>query len=153
MRIFLAALLALPMLAGQAAADTYRTCPAATTEQGRSIVSAACGALSAPDFTAASFTSPLDLDAARGERDAFLARVDAYAACVSDFIDRSRQPGMSADSLTPDQAACAHSWAEDQATEAVRTFGRACIDYANRSVMDARLTPWTGACYPSPDIN
>ena len=51
--------------------------------------------------------------------------------------------------LAPDQAACAHSWAEEQATQAVRDYGRACIAYSNRSMTDSSLTPWSGACYPT----
>ena len=82
-------------------------------------------------------------------RDTFLGEVAAYGKCVSVLIDGWSRPGISAASDRPDKAACAHSWAEDQATEAVRGFGRACIDYANRSVMDIRLTPYEGACYPA----
>ena len=56
-----------------------------------------------------------------------------------------------ADSPAPDQAACAHSWAEDQATQAVRDFGKACVNFSNRSMMDRAIAPWSGDCYPSAD--
>lgn len=133
-----------------AANDGYRVCPAEKTREGVSVVQDACGALERPDFAGAAFSTLAELETARARRDAFRSDVDAYGQCVSDFITAHQRPGMPADSKAPDQAACAHSWAEDQATEAVREFGRACIDFSNRSMTDARITPWDGACYPVP---
>ncbi len=129
--------------------DGYRVCAPEQTMQGRTIVRDACGDLVQPDFAAATYTSLAELEAGGEARAAFLAEITAYAACVSGFIDAARQPGMPADSLAPDQAACAHSWAEEQATQAVRDYGRACIAYSNRSMTEAALTPWSGACYPA----
>ena len=144
MRIMLAALALasgpLTATAQQAIpSNGYRVCAPEQTMQGRTIVREACGDLVQPDFA----------EAAGEARETFLAEITAYAACVSGFIDAARQPGMPADSLAPDQAACAHSWAEEQATQAVRDYGRACIAYSNRSMMDSSLTPWSGACYPT----
>ena len=130
------------------AAGDYRTCSPAASEQGRGVVAEACGTLSIPDFTGVQFESAEEVDAGRTLRDAFLRDVEIYSACVSDFIAAQQQPGRSAASDAPDKAACAHSWAEDEGTDVVRGFGRACIDFANRSVMDIRLTPYEGACYP-----
>lgn len=154
MRIFLATLtvaaLAAPGSAQQyAASDGYRVCAAAQTEQGRDIVRQACGDIARPGFDTASFASLAELETARAARETYIRGINAYTACVSDFIDAQRRPGSPADSLAPDQAACAHSWAEEQATVAVRTYGRACVDFSNRSMTDSSLTPWSGECYPS----
>ncbi|MEZ5997141.1 MAG: hypothetical protein R3B98_00410 [Hyphomonas sp.] len=129
--------------------DDYRVCQAALTDQGKRVVANDCGVLKAPDFAGAHFDSLSDLETARAAREAFTAEVDTYGACVSAFIDSYRRPGAPADSPAPDQAACAHSWAEDQATQAVREFGKACIDFSNRSMTDRTLTPWSGECYPA----
>lgn len=130
------------------AAGDYRTCAPEISEQGRGIVAKTCGSLAVPDFSGVEFQSEAELADARDLRDAFLSGVKGYGRCVSDFITAQQQPGMPADSFAPDQAACAHSWAEDQATETVRSFGQACVAYADRSLMDMRLTPYEGPCYP-----
>ena len=153
MRIFLAAVAfsaaAAPCVAQHHAADDgYRVCAAEQTEQGRTIVRAACGDIGASGFRSMSFASPAELESARAAREAYMQSIETYAACVSGFIEAQQRPGAPADSLAPDQAACAHSWAEEQATEAVRNFGRACIDFSNRSMTDASLSPWSGECYP-----
>lgn len=132
---------------GSADGDSYRVCAPAQTAQGRAIVRQACGDLAAPVARATYFTSLDELESARVVRESYVARIKTYAACVSDFIDSHRQPGAVATRLDADRAACAHSWAEDEATQAVREFGRACIDFSNRTVMDSRLTPWYGECY------
>jgi len=154
MRSLLSALalasLAAPCLAQvSTASDGYRVCAPEQTAQGRAIVRQACGDLVPPEAPAPYFTSLDALESARAVREAYVARITAYTACVSDFIETHHQPGAPATSLAPDQAACAHSWAEDEATQAVREFGRACIDFSNRTVMDSRLTPWSGECYPA----
>ena len=153
MRLAIAALLLLSGLPAAAdpveAAGDYRVCTPEASTAGRWVVKEACGTLAIPDFTGVEFQSTDELDAGRILRDAFLREVETYSACVSDFITAWQQPGMPADSEDPDKAACAHSWAEDQATEAVRGFGRACVDFANRSVMDIRLKPYEGPCYPA----
>ena len=77
-------------------------------------------------------------------RDGFLLGVKVYGRCVSEFITARQQPGTPA-GPEADQAACAHSWAENKATEATRSFGQACIAYANRSVMDIRLPVYEGS--------
>lgn len=153
MRSLLSALvfaaLAAPCLAqGSDASDDYLVCAPEQTAQGRAIVRQACGDLDVPEAFAPYFTSLDELESARAIREAYRARIIDYAACVSDFIESHHQPGTSPASLAPDQAACAHSWAENEATQAMREFGRACVDFSNRTVMDSRLTPWSGECYP-----
>jgi hypothetical protein len=144
------ALVAAPAFAQQYASDGgYRVCPDQQTQQGRDTVRHACGDMPAATLGSAFLASLAELEAARSQSEAYTQSVDTYAACVSDFIDAQRRPGAPAESLAPDQAACAHSWAEEQATEAVRAFGRACVDFSNRSMTDANLTPWSGACYPA----
>lgn len=145
------ALAALPAAAQQqyASHDAYRVCQPAMTSQGLQVVEDACGTLHSPDFSRAHFASLSELEKARATREAFTEEVDTYGACVSAFINSYRRPGAPADSPAPDQAACAHAWAEDQATQAVRDFGKACIDFSNRSFMDKSLSPWSGECYPA----
>ncbi len=153
MKALFAAVLAavcLPASAQQFAAhDEYRVCEAAQTDLGVSVVRDACGEISRPDFSGLHFNSLDELEAARSRRETFTQDVNTYGACVSAFIDSYRRPGAPADSSAPDQAACAHSWAEDQATQAVREFGKACIDFSDRSMIDKALRPWSGECYPS----
>jgi hypothetical protein len=129
--------------------SSYRVCPVSQTTEGLSVVQQQCGDLRRPDFTAISFSSVAELEAARIKREAFTTEVSAYNRCVSAFINAFRRPGAPADSAAPDQAACAHSWAEDQATQSVREYGKACIEFSNRSMIDAALQPWSGECYPS----
>ena len=140
---------ALPASAQEIVAnDGYRTCPAEKTQEGLDVVRSACGTFNAPDFSGAYFGSLEALKEAEALRDLFIGEVHDYGLCVTDFITAQQQPGMPADSHAPDQAACAHAWAEDQLTETVREFGRACIDFSNRSMRDARIAPWDGECYP-----
>jgi hypothetical protein len=131
----------------QAAGD-YRTCAPEVSELGRGAVAEACGTLAVPDFTGVQFQSAEELESGRMLRDQFLGEVEAYGRCISVLIDASSRPGIPAAVRSADQAACAHSWAEDQATDVVRRYGQACVDYANRSVMDYRLLPYDGPCYP-----
>ena len=132
-------------------AGSYRTCAPEASEQGRGVVAEACGTLAVPDFTGVEFQSAKELEAGRILRDAFLRDVETYGTCVSELITSRLQHEGPDDGYDADKAACAHSWAEDEATETVRGFGKACIDFANRSVMDIRLTPYEGACYPATD--
>ncbi len=127
----------------------YRICSAPQTNEGLSVVASECGHLARPDFSNAQFNSLSELEAARMKRESFSGDVEDYNRCVSNFINSFRRPGAPADSTAPDQAACAHSWAQDQATQAVREYGKACIDYSNKSMMDAEITPWSGECYPT----
>ena len=148
--ILIASLLtALPAMAEpvQAAGD-YRTCAPEISEMGRGLVAKTCGTLAVPDFSGVEFQSAGEMEDARSLRDGFLLGVKVYGRCVSDFITAQQQPGVSADSPAADQAACAHAWAEDKATDVIRSFGQACIAYANRSVMDMRLPVYEGQCYP-----
>ena len=130
------------------AAGDYRVCTPDASAEGRWVVKDACGMLAIPDFTGVEFQSAGELDAGRVLRDAFLREVGTYGACVSDFIAAQQQPGVAATSDTADKAACAHSWAEDQATQVVRSYGRACLGFADRSLMDYRLAPYEGPCFP-----
>lgn len=132
-----------------AAADGYRTCPQPQTTQGISVVRDACGTLSPPNFQTTAFNSLDELHSAEVRRDAFTAEVASYGACVNQFINSYRRPGADANSTAPDEAACAHSWAQDQVVQVLRDYGRACIDFSNRSMTDATISPWSGACYPS----
>ena len=132
-----------------ASADDYRTCPPAATAEGVNVVRDQCGALNPPQFADARFSSLSELQAAEAERDAFALSVSAYGNCVTAFINSYRRPGADANSTAPDQAACAHSWAQDQISQSIMDYGRACIDFSNRSMMDASIEPWSGACYPS----
>lgn len=132
-----------------AAADGYRTCPAAQTTLGINVVEDQCGTLSPPSFSSASFASLAELERAQAARDSFNAQVVEYGNCVSRFIDSYRRPGADANSTAPDEAACAHSWAQDQVVQTVRDYGRACIDFSNRSMTDRTIEPWSGACYPA----
>ncbi|MEM9738375.1 MAG: hypothetical protein AAF829_00770 [Pseudomonadota bacterium] len=132
-----------------ASADAYRTCPAAQTTEGLSVVENTCGKLTPPTFSSTNFSSLAELESAEATRDAFSAQVTEYGNCVSRFIDSYRRPGADANSTAPDKAACAHSWAQDQIVQATRDFGRACIDFSNRSMVDATIAPWSGACYPA----
>lgn len=154
MKLFFAALttvlVALPAAAQQyAAADSYRVCPQSETSKGIEVVTHQCGALLRPDFSMAQFGSLSELQAAEAQRVQFSTQVTDYGVCVTQFINSYRRPGAPADSKAPDQAACAHSWAEDQATQTVREYGRACVDFSNRSMMDSRISPWSGECYPT----
>ncbi|MEO0816324.1 MAG: hypothetical protein AAFX86_03355 [Pseudomonadota bacterium] len=132
-----------------ASADDYRTCPAAQTSEGLSVVESTCGKLTPPAFGSANFNSLFELERAEAARDAFTTQVAEYGNCVSRFIDSYRRPGADANSTAPDKAACAHSWAQDQIVQATRDYGRACIEFSNRSMVDATIEPWSGACYPA----
>lgn len=129
------------------AAGHYRTCAPEISETGRGLVAKSCGTLAVPDFSGVEFQSAGEMDDARSLRDGFLLGVKVYGRCVSDFIAAEASAGSAA----ADQAACAHSWAEDKATDVIRSFGQACIAYANRSVMDMRLPVYDGPCYPETD--
>lgn len=154
MKIALPALLLLSVAgtatARQYAANDYRTCPTAQTERGVSVVQSTCGTLTPPEVTPGSLQSLGDLEAARQRRDTFARQATAYATCINGFINAYRRPGTDATSTAPDEAACAHAWAEDQVTQTVIDYGRACVDFSDRSMTDPNIPPWSGACYPEP---
>ena len=129
--------------------DGYRVCAPSATEQGIEAAAGQCGTVKAPNFSGITIGTPFELKSLEAEREAFRSDVASYGQCITQLINSYRRPGAPADSQVPDQAACAHSWAEDQATKVVREFGKACIDYSNRSIMDSALEDYTGACYPS----
>ncbi|MEO0466855.1 MAG: hypothetical protein AAF216_09950 [Pseudomonadota bacterium] len=132
-----------------ASADGYRTCPPAQTTEGLDVVRQQCGALTPPRLSSSGFNNLGELRAAESERDVFSAAVVAYGDCVTSFINSYRRPGADANSKAPDQAACAHSWAQDQISQSIMDYGRACIDFSNRSMVDNTIEPWSGSCYPS----
>ena len=132
-----------------AANHQFMTCPQAQTEEGLEVVQASCGTITRPDFSHLTISSLSDLEAARLQREDFNRKVDEYGTCISQFINSYRRPGAPADSKAPDQAACAHAWAEDQATQTVREYGRACIAFSDRSMIDSSIEPWSGECYPA----
>lgn len=146
----LAGTLAMTATAQQYAANSnYRICAPAATQQGIQAASNQCGVVSAPNFALLSIGSTTELKSLEAQRETFRGDVQAYGQCITQLINSYRRPGAPADSQVPDQAACAHSWAEDQATQVVRDFGKACIEYSNRSIMDSDLDNYTGSCYPS----
>ena len=130
------------------AANDYRTCPQPQTQKGLTVVESACGKLVRPNFTPGAFNSLTELETAQSQRDAFKTDVANYGTCITEFINSYRRPGADATSTAPDEAACAHAWAEDQATEVVRDYGRSCIEFSNRSMRDTNIDPWSGDCYP-----
>ena len=145
---FVLASTALTASAQQYAANDYRVCPQPQTQQGLIVVENVCGKITRPDFTSRQITSLAALQSAQSERDAFKQQVADYGVCVNEFINSYRRPGADASSSAPDEAACAHAWAEDQVTQSVMEFGRSCIDFANHSITDPDIEPWDGACYP-----
>lgn len=130
------------------AANDYRTCPKPQTQKGLSVVESACGKLTPPSFTPGLVNSLDELKAEQAKRDVFNTHVSEYGLCITEFINSYRRPGADASSTAPDEAACAHAWAEDQATEIVRAYGRTCIEFSNRSMLDTNIEPWSGECYP-----
>ena len=133
-----------------AAANGYTTCPASATEDGIAVVKEQCGALISPDFANMSITNMTELRTAMAKRDGFRSDVKDYGVCVTAFINSYRRPGADANSKAPDQAACAHAWAEDQSTQIVRDFGKACIEFSNKTMMDAEMEDYLGNdCYLS----
>ena len=151
MKLVLSALamaIALPASAQQfASAGEYRTCSPAQTNSGLEAVRQACGTLTRP-VIATPFGSYEELQSALAKRASFRQEVDAYGVCVTEFINSFRRPGADANSTKPDEAACAHAWAQDAVTQTVMEVGRACIDYSDRSMMSSDLVTYDGACYP-----
>lgn len=138
----------LPMSAQQYASNDYRVCPVAQTERGLDVVESSCGRVERPDFGIGAISSLDQLRQAEAQRDAFKTTVANYGTCINAFINSYRRPGADATSTAPDEAACAHSWAEDQVTQSVMEYGRACVDFSNRSITDDAIEPWSGSCYP-----
>lgn len=130
-----------------AANEGYRVCPTDITQIGRDVVRETCGSLIQPNFSGIQFTSIDELQQALSRRDEFQSQASVYSDCVNRFVESFRRPGAPADSKAPDQAACAHSWAQDQATNNVREFGKACITYADRSLIDNSMEVYDGQCY------
>ena len=103
-----------------------------------------------PDFANMTIADMTELKDAMAKRDGFRAEVAEYGVCVTKFINSYRRPGADANSQAPDQAACAHAWAEDQSTQIVRDFGKACINFSNQTMMDAEMPDYLGNdCYLS----
>lgn len=137
-----------------AAANGYTTCPADATQEGRTVVQEQCGSLTAPDFADMSISNMDQLRTAMAKRDGFRSDVKSYGVCVTQFINSYRRPGADANSKAPDQAACAHAWAENQSTQIVRQFGKACIDFSNKTMMSSELEDYLGNdCYLSAASN
>ena len=130
------------------AANDYRTCPQPQTQRGLTVVENTCGKVVRPDFTPGTINSVSELNAAESSRDDFKVRVADYGTCITEFINSYRRPGADASSTAPDEAACAHAWAEDQVTQSVIEYGRTCIEFSNRSIIDTNIEPWSGECYP-----
>lgn len=149
--IFALALVATgPLASAQqiAAANGYTTCPADATNDGLSVVEEQCGSLTAPNFSNTTISTMDELRSAMAKRDGFRSDVKAYGVCVTQFINSYRRPGADANSKAPDQAACAHAWAENQSTQIVRDFGKACIDFSNKTMMSSELEDYLGNdCY------
>ena len=130
------------------AANGYTTCPDTQTQQGIDVVKDQCGALTSPNFANISIANMDQLRSAMSQRDGFRSEVKQYGVCVTAFINSYRRPGADANSKAPDQAACAHAWAENQSTQIVREFGKACIDFSNKTMMDSNIPDYLGNdCY------
>ena len=129
------------------AVDDYRVCPAEQTQIGLETVKDACGTIVKPDFEIDETTSLSDLAGLKDERDAFRQEVRDFGTCITQFINSYRRPGADASSTAPDKAACAHSWAEDQATESIREFGRSCLQFNDMALIKGEPS-MQGACYP-----
>jgi len=130
------------------AANEYRTCPQPQTQKGLTVVESVCGKLTPPTFTPGTIHSLSELETAQSLRDGFTTQVNDYGTCITNFINSYRRPGADATSTAPDEAACAHAWAEHQATEVVREYGQTCIEFSNRSMRDTSIEPWSGQCHP-----
>ena len=145
---FVLASSALTASAQQYAANDYRVCPVPQTQKGLTVVESVCGKLTPPAFVPGTIQNLSQLQGAQAERDGFKQRVADYGTCINEFINSYRRPGGDASSSAPDEAACAHAWAEDQVTQTVVDYGRACIEFSNRSMTDTNIEPWSGSCYP-----
>lgn len=130
-----------------AAAEDYRVCPPSQTATGIETVKEQCGDISKPDFGIEGQTTLGDIQTMKAERDAFRQDVVEYGKCVTAFINSYRRPGADASSTAPDEAACAHAWAEDQVTESIREFGRTCYAFNDAALVKGEQG-FTGSCYP-----
>ena len=130
-----------------ASAEDYRVCPFKQTEIGIETVKEKCGDISRPEFEVEGQTTLEDIKTMQAKRDAFQAEVKAYGQCVTSFINSYRRPGADASSTAPDEAACAHAWAEDQVTESIREFGRTCFAFNDTALMKGE-PGFEGSCYP-----
>ncbi|MEM1035241.1 MAG: hypothetical protein AAGI14_00640 [Pseudomonadota bacterium] len=151
--IFSGALIGSAQAQVMASAEGYRVCAPEATQTGIQVAAEQCGTLRAPNFSNLTIQSRSELQTLESQRELFRSDVATYGQCITQLINSYRRPGAPADSLVPDQAACAHSWAQDQATQVVRDYGKACIDYSNRSMMDTDLEIYDGACYPTAKSN
>ena len=133
---------------GAASADQYRTCPFNQTQIGIETVRESCGSLTKPDFDVEGQTSLSDLKTLQRQRDRFRDDVRDYGQCVTAFINTYRRPGADANSTAPDEAACAHAWAEEQLTESIREFGRSCYAFNDDANIHGKPA-FNGSCYPS----
>ncbi|MAK61283.1 MAG: hypothetical protein CMK09_09920 [Ponticaulis sp.] len=140
-----AAILFAPMMAS---AEEYRVCPAEQTAIGIETVKEACGDIIKPDFEVEGQTTLSDLRSMKEKRDAFRQEVTDYGNCVTAFINSYRRPGADATSTKPDEAACAHSWAQDQVTETIREFGRTCFAFNDAALVKGEQG-FAGNCYPT----
>lgn len=134
--------------AGSASADGYRMCPKNQTAVGIKTVRPVCGSLKKPNFRIEGQATLADITTLQRQRDEFRADVKAYGQCVTQFINSYRRPGADANSTAPDEAACAHAWAEEQLTESIREFGRSCYAFNDRANIKGAPS-FKGSCYPS----
>ena len=134
-------------------AGDYRVCPYAMTQQGLRTVAASCSLPSRPDYFGVQYASVEELEMGRALLKSYETGIAGYGTCVSNYISAASRPGQPGDSDAPNRAACAHSWAESQLTEAILEFGEACIDFSNRSMVDPRIPAWDGACFTASEEN
>lgn len=130
-----------------ASAEDYRVCPPSQTQTGLETVRQQCGSLSAPDMKVDGIASLDQIASLSTKKDSFQSEVSAYGACVTSFINSYRRPGADANSTAPDEAACAHAWAEDQLTKANREFMFTCIAYQDQAAIKGE-PEFQGSCYP-----
>ena len=136
------------MMSFAAHADDYRVCPSSQTEIGIETVREACGSIVRPEFDPSGEASLDQMGVMGEERDAFRSEVAAYSQCVTAFINSYRRPGADASSTAPDEAACVHAWAQDQLTESIREFGRACYAFNDQAMISGE-PQFSGSCYPT----
>ena len=149
--VFLAVVLSASTATAQqqhASYDAYVTCPLSQTRTGLETVRNTCGSVSKPNISLSPDATLGELLELKEERDAFQTQVNEYGSCVTGFINSYRRPGGDANSSAPDEAACAHAWAEDQLTETLREFTHTCFDYNNRAVVSGGEA-YEGSCTPN----
>ena len=77
-----------------------------------------------------------------------LSAVTEYGECVTEEISNYRKPGRDATSSAPDEMACAHAAAEKQATDAIISYGRVCLQESDNRIRTFQTNKAALDCYP-----